>query len=116
MGEPPDVTKIVEIGEKTLTLAIPPGELRYARNVAQAPTHDPLDPAGVVSAATQEDVILCTIENVRALEHKILEVDGRVTKPSNRNAWKMIRCQRDNQDMGSLFEVREAYYLRTHPR
>lgn len=116
MDEPPDVRKIVGIGKKTLTFAIPPGELRYARNVAEAPSHNLLDPAEAVPASTQEDVTLCTVENVKALETKILEVDGRVTKPSHRNAWKMIRCQRDNQDMGSLFDIREAYFLRTHPR
>ena len=46
----------------------------------------------------------------QALSTKILEVDGRVKNPPNGNAWKDFRCKRDNQDMGSLFEIRQDYY------
>lgn len=98
-----------------MTFAIPPGQLRYARDITQEPITNPFGPAEGESASTQENVVLCTVENVKALETKILEVDGRVTNPTHRNAWKMIRCQRNNQDMGSLFDIREGYYLRTHP-
>lgn len=111
----PDDIKIVKIGEKSLTFAVPPGQLRYARDIAPEPRANPTEPAEGGSASTQENVILCTVENVKALETKILEVDGRVKNPSHRNAWKMIRCLRNNQDLGSLFDIRESYYFRTHP-
>lgn len=62
----------------------------------------------------QEDVVLFTADNVRALEDKIIELDGRTTNLHHHNAWKCIRCQRNNQDLGSLFEVREEYYVFKH--
>ena len=115
LRENPDNTKIVEIGEKSITFAIPPGQLRYARDVAPETNSKPICPAEGESASTEETVILWTVENVRALENKILEVDGRVKDPYPHNSWKTIRCQRNNQDLGSLFDVRESYWNRTHP-
>lgn len=118
----PNNTKIVEIGEKSITFAIPPGQLRYAREIAPEPNSKPIcaaegepAPAEGESAPTEDSVILWKIENVRALENKILEVDGRVKDPYPHNSWKTIRCQRNNQDLGSLFDVRESYWNRTHP-
>jgi hypothetical protein len=110
-----NVMKIVEIGQKTLTFAIPPGHLRYARRVAQDPSSDDVDLGEGASASAQEEVILCTAKSVRALEMKILEVDGRFSDPSHRNPWKHVRCQRNNQDLGSLFDMREEFYFRMHP-
>ena len=52
-----------------------------------------------------------TITYPQALENKILELDGRFTDYSAGNAWKAIRCKRDNQDMGSLWEMREEFYV-----
>ena len=49
--------------------------------------------------------------SLQALENKIIEVDGRVTNPPNGNAWKCIRCLRNNQDRGSLWEMREEYFV-----
>ncbi|KAL8707160.1 MAG: hypothetical protein Q9220_007772 [cf. Caloplaca sp. 1 TL-2023] len=77
--------------------------------------------AGVISAAggsnktssfTKEyDVILYEISGLYALERKILEFDGRA-KPGSRtgSTWRDIRCRRNEQDMGSLFEMRDEYY------
>lgn len=56
-------------------------------------------------------IILTTITHPAALEAKILEVDGRIQNSGKYNAWKAIRCNRDNQDMGSLWEMREEYYV-----
>lgn len=47
-----------------------------------------------------------------ALAKKILEFDGRITNPPNGNAWKEFRCLRNNQDMGSLWDLRQACYVR----
>ncbi|KAL8709022.1 MAG: hypothetical protein Q9225_007518 [Loekoesia sp. 1 TL-2023] len=64
-----------------------------------------------LSAATEYDVILYEITGLYALERKILEIDGRA-KPGSRtgSTWRDIRCRRDEQDMGSLFEMRDEYY------
>lgn len=71
-------------------------------------TNDHSDP---LSAATEYDIILYTTTGLWELEKEILKIDGRV-KPGSRTAstWRVIRCRRDEQDMGSLFEMRDEYY------
>ncbi|GIK06410.1 hypothetical protein Aspvir_002060 [Aspergillus viridinutans] len=58
------------------------------------------------------EIILENIGGPSALALKILEVDGRIKDVPNGNAWKEFRSYRNNQDMGSLWEVRQAWYLR----
>ncbi|RHZ58720.1 uncharacterized protein CDV56_104809 [Aspergillus thermomutatus] len=58
------------------------------------------------------EIILENIGGPNALSLKILEVDGRIKDVPNGNAWKEFRSYRNNQDMGSLWEVRQAWYLR----
>ncbi|KAL8750264.1 MAG: hypothetical protein Q9184_006484 [Pyrenodesmia sp. 2 TL-2023] len=64
-----------------------------------------------LSAATEYDIILYTTTGLWDLEKEILKIDGRV-KPDSRTAstWRVIRCRRNEQDMGSLFEMRDEYY------
>ena len=57
-----------------------------------------------------DDVILVTITALQALENKIVATDGRLGKTVDGNAFKHIRVKRDNQDIGSLFEIREDWY------
>ncbi|KAL8695762.1 MAG: hypothetical protein Q9224_003178 [Gallowayella concinna] len=66
---------------------------------------------GAVSIARDYDVILWKGAGLYALERKIIEIDGRV-KPDSRTAstWRDIRCRRNEQDLGSLFEMRDEYY------
>lgn len=104
----------MEVGDKTITLAIPPGRLRYARESAQEPD-DTACSDQAEAAAPESNVVLCTVETVRPLEAKIFEIDGRISDASHRNPWKFFRCERNNQDMGSLFDMRESYFYRTHP-
>ncbi|PTU18787.1 hypothetical protein P175DRAFT_0484317 [Aspergillus ochraceoroseus IBT 24754] len=59
-----------------------------------------------------EEVIISNVQGPTALSAKILEVDGRVKNPPNGNAWKEIRSYRDNQDMGTLWEIRQAWYVK----
>ena len=49
------------------------------------------------------------LHTLTALETKICNVDGRVTDLPNGNAWKTFRLIRQNQDLGSLFDVRDKY-------
>jgi hypothetical protein len=60
----------------------------------------------------QPDIVIPNVAGPSALIHKILQIDGRIKDPPNGNAWKELRCYRNNQDMGSLWEVRQAWYLR----
>lgn len=76
------------------------------------PTPSPAqDDLYLKSLTTEYDVILHEITGLYALEKKILELDGRA-KPGSRtgSTWRDIRCRRDEQDMGSLFEMRDEYY------
>ena len=57
-----------------------------------------------------DDVILVPITTLQALENKIVATDGRLGKTVDGNAFKHIRVKRDNQDIGSLFEIREEWY------
>ena len=71
--------------------------------------------ASVIDSA--EDVIVVQVQTLTELEKKIVEIDGQVpmsTYKSN-NSWKVMRGKRDNQDMGSLFDMREDFYVHTSP-
>lgn len=76
-------------------------------------------PAPHVSDGTTqiEDVMVATISSCTALENKILEIDGRMNGKtrSHGSAWRHFRVQRKEQDLGSLFEMREEYYVYKHP-
>ncbi|KAL9630856.1 MAG: hypothetical protein Q9204_004507 [Flavoplaca sp. TL-2023a] len=65
------------------------------------------------SSPTSSDcgIIQFTISTLFPLEKKIIEVDGRLP-PTTRTAstWRDIRCRRNEQDMGSLFEMRDEYF------
>ena len=53
------------------------------------------------------------IDRPQQLERKIVELNGRHPGGlKSASAWKYFRCHRDNKDIGSLFELREAYYNR----
>ncbi|KAL2871345.1 uncharacterized protein BJX67DRAFT_342030 [Aspergillus lucknowensis] len=70
-------------------------------------------PSPSVTSEESDEIIVRDIQGPTALTLKMLEVDGRV-KPTNGNAWKEIRCFRDNQDMGTLWEVRQAWYVKNN--
>ena len=61
---------------------------------------------------------LYEISNLTQLEHKLVDIDGRFQSKeiSVQNTWKTFRCSRSNQDMGTLFEIREEFYVYKHPR
>ncbi|ODH45369.1 hypothetical protein ACO22_00093 [Paracoccidioides brasiliensis] len=59
-----------------------------------------------------KDIIFSGVTGPGGLANKILEIDGRITEPPNGNAWKEFRCYRDNQDMGSLWECRQTWFVR----
>ena len=57
-----------------------------------------------------DDSVIASINTLQALEEKIVSIDGRLKKRVDGNAFKNIRVKRDNQDIGSLFEIREEWY------
>ncbi|KAL4818295.1 Asx homology domain-containing protein [Aspergillus spinulosporus] len=61
-----------------------------------------------------DEVIVRDIQGPTALTLEMLKIDGRVSKATNGNAWKELRCFRDNQDMGTLWEVRHAWYVKNN--
>ncbi|KAL4763559.1 uncharacterized protein BDW70DRAFT_7210 [Aspergillus foveolatus] len=61
-----------------------------------------------------DEVIVRDIQGPTALTLEMLRIDGRVDKATNGNAWKELRCFRDNQDMGTLWEVRHAWYVKNN--
>ena len=69
-------------------------------------------------APSSEDVVIHEISTLAQLEVKILEIDGRLhvkgVRPSI-NAWKAFRGKRNNQDLGTLFEMREEFYVWKQP-
>ena len=70
------------------------------------------------SALNSDDAILHEISTLSQLEVRILEIDGRLNlnevRPSI-NPWKALRGKRNNQDLGTLFEMREEFYVWKHP-
>ncbi|XHF96794.1 hypothetical protein AWENTII_000412 [Aspergillus wentii] len=67
-------------------------------------------PAG--STKQFEEIILENINGPHSLEMKMIAIDGRIGHIPNGNAWKEFRCYRNNQDMGSLWEIRQAWFIR----
>lgn len=63
-----------------------------------------------------DEIIVPGIVSPNMLVTRILQIDGR-RKEGQRSAnpWKEIRCYRKNQDMGSLWDVRQAWYFKQHP-
>lgn len=74
--------------------------------------------AATASALNSDDAVLHEISTLGQLEVKILEIDGRLNlnevRPSI-NPWKALRGKRNNQDLGTLFEMREEFYVWKHP-
>ncbi|KAJ5313651.1 FAD dependent oxidoreductase [Penicillium atrosanguineum] len=59
------------------------------------------------------EVVVSGIRTPANLVTYLLQIDGRPKEGARTaNAWKEIRCYRKNQDMGSLFEVRQTWYFK----
>jgi len=59
------------------------------------------------------EVIITGIKTPSNLANTLFQIDGRPKEGQrSANAWKEIRCYRKNQDMGSLFDVRQTWYYK----
>ena len=77
-----------------------------------AEKHTPPPSSSLLSLGGVEVVVLPNVPGITALGNKMIEADGRIKHIPNGNAWKEFRSYRNNQDMGSLWEVRQAWYMR----
>lgn len=60
-----------------------------------------------------KEVVVSGVRTPASLVTCLLQIDGRPKEGARTaNAWKEIRCYRKNQDMGSLFEVRQTWYFK----
>ena len=116
--------QLVEIEGDTLTFAIPPGTAKYARRLkedaATVASQDAGSPAPVSPASSSSlsaipsdvaDVIPVPVTSLSSLEEKIVAINGQFTGKVNGNAWKCTRVKRNEQDLGSLFEIRENFFV-----
>ncbi|TKA79435.1 hypothetical protein B0A49_01030 [Cryomyces minteri] len=69
-------------------------------------------PAGRKKFPDADDTEYSLNGNPAGLGNFIVALDGRISKLPNGNAWKDYRVLRANQDMGTLFDVREAFWAR----
>ncbi len=59
----------------------------------------------------RDDIVIPGVGAPGKVENKALEEYG-ITNAPNANAWKTIRVMRDNQDLGSLWDIRQAFSFR----
>ncbi|KAL9611259.1 MAG: hypothetical protein Q9167_004085 [Letrouitia subvulpina] len=71
------------------------------------PTRSPTTSTSTTSA---HSTVTFTLTGMHALEKKILAIDGRHTNGRTPNTWRAVRCYRNEQDLGSIFEMRDQYY------
>lgn len=65
----------------------------------------------------QNPPISCKIKSMQFLEHKIIEVDGRVGNYANKgNGWKNFHAKRGGKDLGTLADIRAEYFRRKYPK
>lgn len=86
---------------------IPSAIINSTANGAQTPNLEPLEPP--------EAVIHYEITNLRHLMNKAIEIDGRLDPKDIKSVpaaspWKFMRVKRNNQDLGTLFEMRDEFY------
>ena len=50
------------------------------------------------------------------LAEEILKTDGRISLPNMSSTWTDLQCHRGVQHLGSLWDLRDAYYRSMHPQ
>lgn len=84
-------------------------------NGASAQTNG--DQSSTPAPQAEEDIVH-SISSLTQLEHRIIDIDGRLSSKTLpiQNTWKNFRGIRNNQDLGSLFEIREDFYVYKNPQ
>ena len=75
-------------------------------------------PSSAPTLREEHEDLLRSVSSLNQLEQKIVEIDGRMNPKEIpvQNVWKNFRGIRNNQDLGSLFEMREDFYVYKHPK
>lgn len=70
------------------------------------------------AVASQDEDVLHSISYLTQLENKIVDIDGHFNSKdiATQNSWKNFRGIRNHQDLGTLFEMREDFYVYKHPQ
>lgn len=92
-----------------------PRSMQGLSSQPQEPTHETAKEEQPTELEPELEKLETTVSNVRSplnLVNNILRIDGRKDGGKTANAWKEIRCYRNNQDMGSLWEMRQAWYFK----
>lgn len=107
---------VIDLEDDELEL-VPKTEVRRSTAEPGSVEHDPSS-TYTTCAPSLGDVVIHEISTLAQLEVKILEIDGRLhlkgVRPSI-NPWKALRVKRNNQDLGTLFEMREEFYVWKQP-
>ena len=119
--------KLTDIDHGILTFAIPPGTVKYARRLKEDAGDAAKENGKVLNVEVPdspgsesdissipsdvEDYIPVSVNSLATLEEKLVELDGKFTGKVNGNAWKSIRVKRHQQDIGSLFDIRENFFV-----
>lgn len=126
-GEPnPAEAQSTEGTEAEAITKPPENELHESRaSDVEKPTSTPAYTNGDQSSTPgleqdrgEEEDILHSISSLTQLESKIVDIDGRFNSKEIgvQNAWKNFRGIRNHQDLGSLFEMREEFFVYKHPK
>ncbi|KFY33544.1 hypothetical protein V494_07505 [Pseudogymnoascus sp. VKM F-4513 (FW-928)] len=88
--------KFIEVqssgNKRTLRCSLPPGNSKFSKG--------------------DEDIINSEINGPERICKAAIEADGRLKgKPPNGNSWKTVRVLRNNQDLGTLWDIRQALHF-----
>ena len=63
--------------------------------------------------SSEEDVIVVTSTTLKNIADHCLDTDGRIASKDAppASAWRAMRVKRNNQDLGSMFEIRDEYFV-----
>ncbi|KAK2747094.1 hypothetical protein FQN57_002349 [Myotisia sp. PD_48] len=82
------------------------GVIETSKSVDETPTEP-------VHSGVNRLVLLSRVTSPSYVARKIHEVNGLFEYVPHSNSWKDFRCFRENQDLGSLWEVRQDWYFRS---
>lgn len=91
----------------------PPADTNDTGNGPSVSSSEPPEPS--------EAVIHHEIKNLAQLMSKAIEIDGRLDPKDIKavpaaSPWKFMRVKRNNQDLGTLFEMRDEFYAYKLPK
>ena len=115
-GNPEDIGSAEN---KNLLKNIPSGSLASEVNDSNGASVQPsVRQSSTPALGEEHEDILHSVSSLNQLEQKIVEIDGRINPKDLpvQNTWKNFRGIRNNQDLGSLFEMREDFYVYKHPK